>query len=93
MKKTVYQVQVEGQIIDVRKSHREYTHAVALIYNHRHTPEGYIKVEEFFNGASYCGSLELAQKQLASVQRDSAKHSARNPHMAINGVIVAVKKI
>lgn len=93
-KKTVYQVaDNDGTIIDVRKSNREYTHAVALIYNQRHTSEGWVKVEEFISGASYCGSLELAQRELSRIQTVAKKHSKQNQHLPVNGKIIPVKKI
>lgn len=93
MKKTAYQVRLEGHIVGLRKSHREYTHAVVGVYTKRHTSEGWHDVTPYYEIHSFCGSLSLAQKALSSLQSLYAKHGAQNPHLPVDGRIVEVEKI
>lgn len=90
--KFFYQVEIDGAIIDSRKSNREYSHAVVQILNHRQTREGWKPVPEYFGACSFSGSETLAQKELGRIQALHRDYGAQNPHLAISGKIVPVKK-
>lgn len=70
MAKYFYQVVKDGQILGVRSSNREYTHAVVHWNTHREV-RGQVIRDKHVAHIEYCGRLGLAQKKLGAAHREA----------------------
>lgn len=60
-KKINYSVILDGAVVDTRKSHRDYTHAVVIQYKG--------EWKDYDGNVNYCGTLTLAEKKKRDILR------------------------